>query len=132
MVFSNDCGCKAVNMVRVDKAETQTWANLRSAENDPFEIDLLDLHPLPCPCTQCTPSVNARDRDSVPTSHPPQLNTTMTIEEALAELDALSSSEEFCYAKIAKKHGVDRSTLSRKHRGVSGSRAEAGLARRNL
>ena len=25
----------------------------------------------PCPCTQCTPSVSARDRDFVPTSHPP-------------------------------------------------------------
>jgi membrane-bound lytic murein transglycosylase B len=56
----------------------------------------------------------------------------MTIEEALAELDALDSSDEFCYATIAKKHGVARSTLSRKHRGVSGSRAKAGLARRNL
>jgi hypothetical protein len=87
---------------------------------------------VPCPCTQCTPSVNARDHYSVPASHPPQLNTTMTIEEALAELDALDSSEDFCYAKIAKKYGVARSTLSRKHRGVSGSRAEAGLARRNL
>jgi hypothetical protein len=54
------------------------------------------------------------------------------MEEALAELDALESSEEFCYATIAKKHGVARSTLSRKHRGVSGSRAEASLARRNL
>ena len=56
----------------------------------------------------------------------------MTIEEALAELDALDSSEDFCYAEIAKKYSVARSTLSRKHRGVSGSRAEAGLARRNL
>ncbi|KAF1361157.1 hypothetical protein EJ07DRAFT_44031, partial [Lizonia empirigonia] len=54
------------------------------------------------------------------------------MEDALAELDALDSSEEVCYATIAKKHGVDRSTLSRKHRSVSGSRAEAGLARRNL
>ncbi|KAF1929288.1 uncharacterized protein M421DRAFT_135832 [Didymella exigua CBS 183.55] len=49
---------------------------------------------LPCPCTQCTPSVNVRDLDSVPTLHPPQLNATMTMEEALAELDAFDSSEE--------------------------------------
>ncbi|KAF1363281.1 hypothetical protein EJ07DRAFT_173993 [Lizonia empirigonia] len=75
---------------------------------------------------------NARDRDFVPTSHTPQLNATTTMEDALAELDALDSSEEVCYATIAKKHGVDRSTLSRKHQGVSGSRVEAGLARRNL
>ncbi|PVH92081.1 hypothetical protein DM02DRAFT_663292 [Periconia macrospinosa] len=56
----------------------------------------------------------------------------MTIENALAELDALDSDEDFCDAEMAKKHGVARSTLSRKHRGVSGSRAEAGLARRIL
>ena len=56
----------------------------------------------------------------------------MTMEEALAELDALESDKEFCYADIAKKHGVPRSRLSRMHRGVGGSRAEAGLARRNL
>jgi transposase-like protein len=56
----------------------------------------------------------------------------MTIEEALAELDALDSNKDICYAEIAKRHGVARSTLSRKHRGISGSRAEAGLARRNL
>jgi hypothetical protein len=54
------------------------------------------------------------------------------MEEALAELDALDSNEDICYAEIAKRHGVARSTLSRKHRGISGSRAEAGLARRNL
>jgi hypothetical protein len=56
----------------------------------------------------------------------------MTMEEALAELDALDSKKDFCYAEIVKKHSVARSTLSRKHRGVSGSRADAGLARRNL
>jgi hypothetical protein len=56
----------------------------------------------------------------------------MTIEEALAELDALDSNEDIYYAEIAKRHSVARLTLSRKHRGISRSRAEAGLARRNL
>lgn len=63
---------------------------------------------------------------------PQQLSATLTIEEALAELDALNSNEDICYAEIAKRHSVARSTLSRKHRGISGSRAEAGLARCNL
>lgn len=67
-----------------------------------------------------------------PNFAPPQLNATMIMEEALAELDALDSNNDICYAEIAKKHSVARSTLSRKHRGVSGSRAEPGLARRNL
>jgi hypothetical protein len=46
----------------------------------------------------------------------------MTIEEALAELDALDPKEDICYAEIAiKKHSVARSTLSRKHRGIRGA-----------
>jgi hypothetical protein len=57
----------------------------------------------------------------------------MTMEEVLAALDALNSKEDLCYAEITKKCIIARSTLSRKHRGVSGSRVEAGcLARRNL
>jgi hypothetical protein len=46
---------------------------------------------------------------------PQQLSATLTIEEALAELDALNSNEDICYAEIAKRHSVARSTLSRKH-----------------
>ena len=50
---------------------------------------------LPCPCTQCTRSVNARDRDFVPILTALFLNATMTIEEALAELDALNPDKDF-------------------------------------
>ena len=53
----------------------------------------------------------------------------MTMEEALAELDALDPDEDFQYKELAKKHGVSRSALSRNHRGVNASREEAGLAR---
>lgn len=56
----------------------------------------------------------------------------MSMEEAPTEIDALDSGESFCYADIAKKYSVDCSTLSRKHRSVSGSRAGVGLASRNL
>jgi hypothetical protein len=46
--------------------------------------------------------------------------------------EALSSDQDFRYTEITKKHGVARTALSRKHRGVSVTRADAGLARRNL
>ncbi|KAJ8115208.1 hypothetical protein OPT61_g3090 [Boeremia exigua] len=56
----------------------------------------------------------------------------MSIEAALAEADAADARNELCYATIAKKHGVDRSTLSRRHRGIIKSREEADLTRRHL
>jgi hypothetical protein len=49
------------------------------------------------------------------TLHPPQLNTTMSIEEALAELDALNSNKDICYVRKAKKLDVACSMSSRKH-----------------
>jgi hypothetical protein len=43
------------------------------------------------------------------------------IEEALAALDSLSEGEKFCYQKIADRYGVNRSTLSKRHRVFQGS-----------
>ena len=40
------------------------------------------------------------------------------IDEALAEIASLEPGEEIVYTQIAKKHGVDRSTLARRHRRV--------------
>jgi len=40
------------------------------------------------------------------------------LEAALAEIDNLNPEEELVYTKIAEKHGVSRTTLSRVHRGV--------------
>ena len=40
------------------------------------------------------------------------------IDAALAEIDSLKPGEEFSYTQIAKKHGVDRSTLARRHQRV--------------
>ena len=40
------------------------------------------------------------------------------LSEALAEIHNLKPGEQLVYTKIAEKHGVDRSTLSRAHRGV--------------
>jgi hypothetical protein len=90
------------------------------------------------PREYCVCAHNAR-RQSIPPIAilsqlhiPQQFSATLTIEEVLAELHALNSNEDICYAEIAKRPSVARSTLSRKHRGISWSRAEAGLARCNL
>ena len=45
----------------------------------------------------------------------------MSIEAALKEADAAAAAGQLCYQEIATKHGVSRSTLSRRHRRVSGS-----------
>lgn len=47
-----------------------------------------------------------------------------SIEAALAEIESLGPGEKVNYSKIARKYGVDRSTLSRHHRGVQGSRED--------
>ena len=46
------------------------------------------------------------------------------MELALAEIESLEPGEQFSYAQIAKKFGVSRSTLSRRHRGVQGSKKQ--------
>jgi hypothetical protein len=38
------------------------------------------------------------------------------ISDVLAEIDNLMPGKQVVYTSIAKKHGVDRSTLSRAHR----------------
>ncbi|KAF1968785.1 hypothetical protein BU23DRAFT_558167 [Bimuria novae-zelandiae CBS 107.79] len=40
------------------------------------------------------------------------------IDEAIAYIDSLASGEKFEYSKVAKMYGVDRTTLSRRHRRV--------------
>jgi hypothetical protein len=56
--------------------------------------------------------------------HPHQVTQSSTrdnstnmalIDDALAELESLGPGEDFLYRKIAAKHGVVRSTLTRRH-----------------
>jgi hypothetical protein len=46
-----------------------------------------------------------------------------SIEEALAELESLEPGKRINYTQVAKKYSVDRSTLSKRHRGVQRSRS---------
>ena len=47
----------------------------------------------------------------------------MSLEAALGEIAALKLGEKFSYRAIAKKHGVVRLTLTRRHKAVSTSAA---------
>jgi hypothetical protein len=54
----------------------------------------------------------------------------MTIEAALAEIDALGPGEGYSYQDPAKKYGVWRSTLSRRHQAVHASHDDEAPKRR--
>ena len=54
------------------------------------------------------------------------------MEEALAECNAYKPDKKIPWTKIAEKHGVVRSTLTRKHRRETRSVHDAHLAQRNL
>jgi hypothetical protein len=56
----------------------------------------------------------------------------MTLEGALEDARAADARGELCYQKIADAHGVDRSTLSRRHRGVQGSIQQKVEQQQNL
>jgi predicted DNA-binding protein (UPF0251 family) len=50
----------------------------------------------------------------------PHNSTNMApIDDALAEIESLKHSEELSYKRIAKKHGVWRSTLTRRHQAAT-------------
>ncbi|KAF2265439.1 hypothetical protein CC78DRAFT_425283, partial [Lojkania enalia] len=46
------------------------------------------------------------------------------IEAALSAIESLRLGEDFTYAEVARRFNVDRSTLSRRHRCITGSMAE--------
>lgn len=54
----------------------------------------------------------------------------MTLEEALAEIDVADSDKDISYTKLAEKHSVWRSTLSRRDQGIHASRVDDALNRR--
>jgi hypothetical protein len=59
--------------------------------------------------------------------------TTMTgIKEALAECNSVPSGDKIPWQKIADKHGVIRSTLTRRHRRETRSREEVSTSQQNL
>jgi transposase-like protein len=54
------------------------------------------------------------------------------MEEAIAALESLSEGKHFTYQEIADKYGVNRSTLSRRYRGVQRSMNEYAVSKQLL
>ena len=56
----------------------------------------------------------------------------MILEDALKNARAADARSELCYQKIADEHGVGRSTLSRRHRGVQGTMQQKAEQQQSL
>jgi hypothetical protein len=54
------------------------------------------------------------------------------MEDALAAIESLGEGEQFTYKEIAHRYSVNRSTLSRRHRGVQRSIEEYAVTRQLL
>jgi transposase-like protein len=54
------------------------------------------------------------------------------IDDAIAAIKSREAGEKFTYQSIADKFGVNRSTLSRRHKGCQAPREAEGLNRRLL
>jgi len=85
---------------------------------------------LPCVTGQCTLAPHHHQRPYTLTLD----NSTnlSSIEAALAAMASLGLEEEISYKEIAKIHGVNRSTLSRRYRGQTASRTANVEERQNL
>jgi hypothetical protein len=80
--------------------------------------------------TTCTLTPRTPNLHQTSTRHN---STTMTaIEKAIEDLESHESGPQSPYQKYATKWGVDRSTLSRRHRGVSRSVSAAHDTQKNL
>src|SRR3954468_21093073 len=54
------------------------------------------------------------------------------ISHSIAEIESLKPGEQFSYTKIAKKYGVVRSTLTRRHQAVTQPRADKAINQQKL
>ena len=62
----------------------------------------------------------------------PPIHATITVKEALKEIDSLRPGEHFSYWGLAKKHGCSRTTLTRLHKGQATPQEEAINSQRLL
>jgi transposase-like protein len=61
------------------------------------------------------------------------ISTTMSpILDAIAAINALKPGEKIQYAKVARKYGVDRMTLTRRHQGTQGTITEKNINQQRL
>jgi transcriptional regulator with XRE-family HTH domain len=92
--------------------------------------DYKTLVNVPCPCPSCTDEACARLNTS--TSTRDNSTTKAPIDDAIADLESREAGEDFTLQEIATKHGVTRSTLSRRWRGVTRSNNDGYSAQQTL
>jgi hypothetical protein len=66
------------------------------------------------------------------TSTPHNSTTTTAMDAAIEAMEREGEGEEIGYVGVAKKYGVDESTLRRRHQGKCTRRAEAAQIRQKL
>ena len=85
------------------------------------------------PTTWCTVPPDARATPKPPFFFHPQNPTNIAaIDPILATLESLKLAESIDYTATARKYGVSRLTLSKRHRGITGSCAQQTENARNL
>jgi hypothetical protein len=72
----------------------------------------------------------APQRNNSTISNPPYLNAVMLVKEAITEASATCQCDDLLYQKIADKHGVWRSTLTRQLNRVCASKEDQALEQR--
>jgi hypothetical protein len=92
----------------------------------------MNVQRIPCPCTKCAETPNARIHKNASDFTPILHNATMSLKLALAEIAQLSPCEKIPYTQIAKKHSVVRSTLTRRHQGNTRPREEVSAKQQNI
>jgi hypothetical protein len=75
---------------------------------------------------------NTKTRDAHQFSTRNNSTTMAPIDDAIAAIESREAGEKFTYQSIADQFGVDRSTLSRRHKGCQAPREAEGLNRRLL
>jgi hypothetical protein len=63
---------------------------------------------------------------------PPTPTNMSPIEDALAEIESLRPTDSICYTNVSKRHGVWRSTLTRRHQAATLSNASKSINQRKL
>jgi hypothetical protein len=63
---------------------------------------------------------------------PPTPTNMSPIEDALAEIESLRPTDSICYTEVAKRHGVWRSTLTRRHQAATRSNSNKSINQRKL
>jgi hypothetical protein len=89
--------------------------------------------PLPWGSSQRSPRLNDHPAPNTAKPSTQHKSTNMDpIQEAIADLESQEPGKQLSYSKLAAKWKVNRVTLTRRHKGIQGTRKEEGINRRKI